>query len=78
LDKGWCNNFVVVLAELGIQGGRCWQVVIVQRFDCIYQGWPDFFTQGPFSVTLNVLGAANSFQTWDRYLGGRAKSHILA
>jgi len=29
----------------------------------LYQGWPDFFTQGPFSVTLNVLGAANSFQT---------------
>jgi len=27
------------------------------------QGWPDSFTQGPFSVTLNVLGAASSFQT---------------
>jgi hypothetical protein len=33
-------------------------------------GGPDFFIQGPFSVILNALGAASSFQTWDRYLGG--------
>jgi hypothetical protein len=28
----------------------------------IYQGWPDFFTHGPFSIIFNVLGAASSFQ----------------
>jgi hypothetical protein len=27
----------------------------------IVQGWPDFFSQGPFSIICNVLGAANSF-----------------
>jgi hypothetical protein len=28
--------------------------------DAIFQGWPDFFSQGPFSVILNALGAASS------------------
>ena len=28
----------------------------------IDQGWPDFFSQGPFSIIFNVLGAASSFQ----------------
>ncbi len=26
------------------------------------QGWPDFFSHGPFSIICNVLGAASSFQ----------------
>jgi hypothetical protein len=34
-----------------------------ELFYYIDQGWPDFFSQGPFSVILNVLGAASSFQT---------------
>jgi hypothetical protein len=46
---------------------------IDHRFDILFQiygidqGWPDFFSQGPFSEVLNVLGAASSFQTRDRY-----------
>ncbi len=28
----------------------------------IEQGWPDFFSQEPFSIICNVLGAAYSFQ----------------
>ena len=36
---------------------------------CIYQGWPDFFSCGPFSIILNVLGAANSLISTLIYLG---------
>ncbi len=31
------------------------RVTVVDRFDCIYQGWPDFFSHGPFSIIWNVL-----------------------
>ncbi len=34
----------------------------VHTSDNIYQGWPDFFSHGPFSIIFNVLGAASSFQ----------------
>jgi hypothetical protein len=27
-----------------------------------YQGWPEFFSHGPFKKICNVLGAASSFQ----------------
>ncbi len=30
--------------------------------DIIEQGWPDFFSQGPFSIALTVLGAASSLK----------------
>jgi hypothetical protein len=33
-----------------------------QAFDVLKQGWPDFFSHGPFSITFNVLGAASSFE----------------
>ncbi len=36
--------------------------VLGVNFVKLDQGWPDFFTQGPFSISFNVLGAASSFQ----------------
>jgi hypothetical protein len=35
-----------------------WSKIVTGR-DGILQGWPDFFVHGPFSIILNVPGAAS-------------------
>jgi hypothetical protein len=64
-DSIFCVSMIVngrdglgaIVLDVHQDGGE-----VQKNIDGIDQGWPDFFTQGPFSVTLNGLGAASSFQ----------------
>jgi hypothetical protein len=55
LIKSDHNNRMIALSAIALNGFHFTYTVV--------QGWPDFFSHGPFSIILNVLGAANSFQT---------------
>ncbi len=35
----------------------------LESWQALYQEWPDFFSQGLFSIILNVLGATSSLHS---------------
>ena len=63
----WQVNLLISISQLYKSVCLCPRVIPISS---ILQGWPDFFSRGPFSIILNVLGPGKNS-------GGQGSNFVL-